>query len=106
MAIKSEWHVKLLCTFQDSQYVYFAKEFMQDGDMLTFCMKMQRWLWLSTHCLSRVMSIEDLKPDFLNYEWSMSLWACVVSAAAMDTGYFDDFCNLEDTLDDKDVILR
>ncbi|KAF9433919.1 hypothetical protein BGZ76_008816 [Entomortierella beljakovae] len=34
-ATKSEWHVKLLYSFQDSEYVYLAMEFVQGGDART-----------------------------------------------------------------------
>jgi serine/threonine protein kinase len=32
---KSEWHVKLLYSFQDTEYVYLAMEFVQGGDVRT-----------------------------------------------------------------------
>ncbi|KAF9922275.1 hypothetical protein FBU30_007621 [Linnemannia zychae] len=32
---RSEWHVKLLYSFQDAQYVYLAMEFVQGGDVRT-----------------------------------------------------------------------
>ncbi|KAI8601050.1 kinase-like protein, partial [Dissophora ornata] len=34
-ATKSEWHVKLLYSFQDAEYVYLAMEFVQGGDVRT-----------------------------------------------------------------------
>ncbi|KAF9109246.1 hypothetical protein BGX27_007836 [Mortierella sp. AM989] len=34
-ATKSEWHVKLLYSFQDTEYVYLAMEFVQGGDVRT-----------------------------------------------------------------------
>ncbi|KAF8977575.1 hypothetical protein BGZ46_007266, partial [Entomortierella lignicola] len=34
-ATKSEWHVKLLYSFQDTDYVYLAMEFVQGGDVRT-----------------------------------------------------------------------
>ncbi|KAG0230396.1 hypothetical protein BGX31_005855 [Mortierella sp. GBA43] len=34
-ATRSEWHVKLLYSFQDVEYVYLAMEFVQGGDMRT-----------------------------------------------------------------------
>ncbi|KAF9346535.1 hypothetical protein BGX26_001935 [Mortierella sp. AD094] len=34
-ATKSEWHVKLLYSFQDTEYVYLAMEFVRGGDVRT-----------------------------------------------------------------------
>ncbi|KAF9959068.1 hypothetical protein BGZ65_000879 [Modicella reniformis] len=34
-ATRSEWHVKLLYSFQDPEYVYLAMEFVQGGDVRT-----------------------------------------------------------------------
>ncbi|KAF9399639.1 hypothetical protein BGX21_005888 [Mortierella sp. AD011] len=34
-AAKSEWHVKLFCSPQDTEYAYLAMEFVQGGDVQT-----------------------------------------------------------------------